>query len=95
MKYSNTCPKCSNRRLAVALSFQQPDFNSSNLAVAVPAITVCVKGWPQDRESHGNLETWTCTRCGYTELYASGAVDFDDLAQRFPDQVRIIDATGR
>ena len=95
MRNTQTCPKCSGKKFAVVAELRQPDHDSSNMTQPFPAVTVRVPGFISDRRTLGQFETWICGRCGYTELYAYGLGDIEQVARQWPDQVRIVDATPR
>ena len=98
MKLTQVCPKCSGRRFAVNGEMRIPDHRISNATVSVPAITVSAgdvsmeKDAIGDRYVYGHLEAWICLGCGYTEHYAVGLPNMEQLARAFPHQVTLVDA---
>jgi len=93
MRSTQMCPKCSGKKFAVKAEFRQPHHRGDNITAPFPAITIDVKNQTYgDRITSGQFETWICVACGYTEFYASGKENLDKLAQKYPDQLRIIDA---
>ena len=58
----------------------------------VPAITIEGRRWDQSDEWHGHFETWICLACGRSELFARDCGDVEALAEKYPDQVHIVDA---
>ncbi len=75
-----------------------PDHKSSNVAVSLPAITVAEGDVAMGKDSYGtrhvygHLEAWICLGCSYTEHYAVGLPNMEQLARAFPHQVTIVDA---
>jgi predicted nucleic-acid-binding Zn-ribbon protein len=91
MKSTQTCPKCAGKKFAVTAEFLQ---HSGHYNVPLPAVIVEKKlgrllGSVPTKL--GSFESWICLRCGYTELYAKGVNDIEELANEFPDQLRIVD----
>ena len=100
MRATQTCPKRAGKKFAVSTELKLRDENSSSGTYALPAITIQL---PSRRAPLGKLETWICTRCGYTEFYAYGIGeintlarygigDLNALARQYPDQLRVVDA---
>jgi predicted nucleic-acid-binding Zn-ribbon protein len=85
MRLTQTCPKCSCKRLAVVSQLRLPDPASSNSVLVLPAVTI------EGGTELGSFETWICLDCGYTELYARNLDGIEALAWRCPGYVRIID----
>jgi hypothetical protein len=83
MKATQTCPKCSGKSIAVVDRLGIPE-------EIIPAMTLTEGGWVKQRVPHGKFETWICLSCGYTELYASGLEGVQELAAKYPDQVRVL-----
>jgi predicted nucleic-acid-binding Zn-ribbon protein len=79
MRTSNTCPKCSGRKLVVA----GPRYSNEHGWFLIPVI-------PEG--SRGYYESWTCAACGYTEFYAMALSDVDEIAAQYPDVVRIVES---
>jgi len=98
MQSTQTCPKCSGKKFAVTDEFRHPDQESSNMTRPFPAITIIahrvdqVRTGPWARETLGSFETWICLGCGYTEFYARGIEQVEEIAKRWPERVRIVDA---
>ena len=91
MRSSQTCPKCSGQKFAVTREFRQAPRSNSNATFQFPAITLEIKAL-DDRIITGRFEAWLCMGCGYTEFYAYGLEGVEQLAQQYPDQLRIVDA---
>lgn len=89
MRHTQVCPKCNGRRFAVQPKFHIPSHDSSNGTERVPVAAVST-GWK--RATLGHFEVWSCLRCGFTEFYAALG-DMEAFAERFPDEVRIVDTT--
>lgn len=93
MRSTQTCPKCSGRKFAVSEVFRQPTVARASFTRPFRAITI-------DREKPHNdlyiamgwVESWICIGCGYMELYAYQIKDLEQLAEQYPDQLRIVDA---
>lgn len=95
---NQVCPKCSGKRFAVNGELRIPDRKSSNVTFSLPAITVSdgdvsVGADSYDgRKAFGHLEVWICLGCGYTEHYAVGLPNVEQIARAHPHQVTIVDA---
>lgn len=81
MKATESCPKCQCRRLFVIERVAQAAQDSINGVVPMSVTTLPVPArdlkLPQDnsyRAELGHFEAWVCSKCGYTEWYAAGAV---------------------
>jgi hypothetical protein len=79
MKSTQTCPKCSGKKIAVIAKVEDED------SVAIPLVRL-------SRQGYGHYESWVCVACGYAEFYALGADVLEPIAKQSPHQVRIIDA---
>jgi predicted nucleic-acid-binding Zn-ribbon protein len=84
MRETQTCPKCSGKRLAVSELRDQE-------GRTIPAIAI-IGGWQMVSEFRGTLENWFCLRCGYAELYVRNCGQLDAIAEEHPKQLRIVDA---
>lgn len=93
MRSTQTCPKCSGKKIAVVNRFRQPDQESSNGVHVLPAVTVeADDGWSR-RIAVGSFETYICLGCGFVELYASGLEEIESMAATWPKQVRVLSTT--
>jgi predicted nucleic-acid-binding Zn-ribbon protein len=101
MRSTQTCPKCSGKRFAVAKEFRQGAAGSGRQDWTVPfhAIAVPTSAVSADEENSdgarktGHFKTWICLDCGYTEFYAYGLAGIHELADKYPDRLSIVDAT--
>jgi predicted nucleic-acid-binding Zn-ribbon protein len=91
MRTTATCPKCSGKKLFVAklesAGSSEVGYRRGLSTFAIPA--VLIKG-----TAVGHFESWICAACGYTELYAEDLDKVARLAEKWPDQVRIVDTTN-
>lgn len=81
MKATETCPKCQCRRLFVIEKVAQAADDSINGVIPMSVTTLRVPsrdlGLQEDnsyRAEIGHFEAWVCSKCGYTEWYAKGAI---------------------
>jgi hypothetical protein len=102
MRTTATCPKCSGKKMMVVDVRQNPADPRNQLVPAIAALPVIAfnaKQWLASAPRMlGRFEAWICIACGFTELYAEdlGAIDVEELAAQYPDDVRIVDgAAGR
>jgi len=98
MKTTNTCPKCSGRKLFYIPEVHQPPedngWENQPFPFAVTAIDQSsTKHGRYDIVGAGPVESVVCATCGYTEWYASrqALMMLDQIAQRSP-HVRVIQA---
>lgn len=100
MRSTQMCPKCSGQKFAVTDDFRQTDYDTvfPKAPLEFFAVTVPLQDhrnrsfglhW---RGGTGHFETWMCLGCGYTEFYAHGLEHIEEIAERWPDRVRIVDA---
>lgn len=92
MRTTQTCPKCLGKRFAVTDEFRQPDCETPNVTRPFPAFTIVTDQRGLARETLGRFWTWICLGCGYTEFYAYDIEHVEELAKRWPDRLRIVDA---
>ena len=86
MRATQTCPKCAGRRFSVTRELRVPD------AGVLPALLAYTNNFLNPQERLGTFEAWICLGCGYAELYAQGLAGLEELAEKYPDQTRIVDA---
>ena len=91
MRSTQQCPKCSGQKFAVTEEFKTPHCDSPFRLQSFHPIAVMTRNG-NDWEGLGKFSAWICLGCGYTEFYARNLGNVVDLAQKYPDQLRIIDA---
>ena len=94
MRSTQTCPKCAGKKFAVTPDFLQPHHEFPGNTHPFPPITIALQreSWNKERMTFGRFEVWICVGCGYTEFYAHGIEDIEQIADQYPDQWRIVDA---
>jgi len=90
MKATKACPKCDGRRFVVSdqVGFAQKMYKGQGEYVAPLPVVARVKSkaglvfTTRIVEQLGTYESWSCARCGYTELYAVGIDELVDRCDR-------------
>jgi predicted nucleic-acid-binding Zn-ribbon protein len=105
MQATQTCPGCAGKKFAVTPFRQRGrDMSNGGLKPLAPVVVnvrdrdVSILGVQVSNSHHeflGNLNLWICLGCGYSEMYAEGLAGIEELAQRCPDQLVIVDATSK
>jgi predicted nucleic-acid-binding Zn-ribbon protein len=100
MRFSEKCPKCEGREFAVNTEMLVSDYDGSRYKTPLFAINLAKAAMLDRRsdlrqEERGFFEAWICLGCGYTELYAGGLDGVRELAAKYPEQLRIVDANNK
>jgi predicted nucleic-acid-binding Zn-ribbon protein len=98
MKTSQTCPKCSSKKLFVIDTFQMKDHEVGSHLQPLYVVATKYNAGPgmfgdnYKRVDAGSFEVWVCSGCGLTEWYATGVNDaLAQLASEPESGVRFID----
>jgi hypothetical protein len=96
MKSSGHCPKCACGKLYVIDGMRQPSHDSPNGIIPFNVTTFEVAsadlGVAENnsyRAAVGTFETWVCSSCGLTELYAKDFARAFELALNLPRRVHV------
>jgi predicted nucleic-acid-binding Zn-ribbon protein len=105
------CPKCAGKKFAVSRLMKMGRDMGENVLTPLAPVAVVVSHEGGDLRVMGKtllqfagfervkyvgaLDLWICLGCGYSEMYAAGLAQIEELAKRCPDQLTIVDATSK